>query len=555
MRIEDWYEAEVEKIKYQSRVKDIQTSEKVRIYHHELHQKNMKRHSILKLETDAGLVEGHRNCSNYLQNAMADLLENPAVLDSAAQDLLLAGVEKCFTEEDNKMLVAKPTKTEVEESVNSSNMHAAPGTDGITSFVYKECFHILGDALTEVAQAVFGGEQPTKSQRTSLMLCCSKPGKAQSLKPKDKRRLSLLNSDFKVITGLEVGRHRKILNHTLSPEQLAAGDDRRISFGICQARDAIHAAGKSKKGCGLADNDFEAAFDFLCLDWVKLVLEKKGMASDALERFMNIYREGITIPLINNTAGRSILNKRLSLRQGDRPSGIWFCYGIDPLLDYLLKRLKGILIHSLPVFGPVQVGQVGVLPPLELLYKVKGYLDDCKPAITSMSEFHLVDKACSLFERSSGCRMHRDPASNKCKMMALGRWKGTLTQEDIPLPYLKLSDHLDYLGCKLYANYTKTRQQNGEILKKKVKDQLGSWKAGKFLPLTSRPWSINTYCLSKCWYKTGCLDLRLGDSTAITSNVKGWLYQDMLEKPQEMMMYRQVHNVKLRAMSMLIQTF
>ena len=102
--------------------------------------------------------------------------------------------------------------------------------------------------MTDVAKAVFGGEQPTQSQITSLMVCTSKPGKAQSLKVKDKRRLSLLYADFKVITGLEVGRYSRVLSHTLSPQQLAVGDDRRISFGICPARDAIYAAGMRKDG-------------------------------------------------------------------------------------------------------------------------------------------------------------------------------------------------------------------------------------------------------------------------------------------------------------------
>ena len=167
-----------------------------------------------------------------------------------------------------------------------------------------------------------------------------------------------------------------------------------------------------------------------------------------------------------------------------------------------------------------------------------------------------------MFENYSGSRLHRDPASNKCKMLALGRWKGTLEQEDIPLPYLKLTDHLDYLGVRLFANYSATRRENGEILKKKVKDRVGSWKAGKFMALTSRPWSINSYCLPKLWYRTGCLDLRVGDSAAITSSVKSWLFQDMLLKPEEMMTYRKVeigglgvHNVKMRAMAMLIHTF
>ena len=154
---------------------------------------------------------------------IAKLLENQAELDSEAQDILLADVEKQFTEEDNIMLTAVPTKEEVKESVESSNLHAAPGTDGITTFLYKECFHILGDSLTDVCKAVHGGEQPTQSQRTSLMLCSTKPGKAKSLKVKDKRRLSLLNADFKVMTGLEVGRFRQVLDHTFLLSRLPWG--------------------------------------------------------------------------------------------------------------------------------------------------------------------------------------------------------------------------------------------------------------------------------------------------------------------------------------------
>ena len=42
-------------------------------------------------------------------------------------------------------------------------------------------------------------------------------------------------------------------------------------------------AGMWREGCGLADNDFEAAFDFLCLEWVILVLNKKGLADKVLQ--------------------------------------------------------------------------------------------------------------------------------------------------------------------------------------------------------------------------------------------------------------------------------
>ena len=57
---------------------------------------------------------------------------------------------------------------------------------------------------------------------------------------------------------------------------------------------------------------------------------------------------------------------------------------------------------------------------------------------------------------------------------------------------MTLSDHLDILGVTLMATWTKTRKANGDALQTKVKNTIQPWKAGKFLPLTSRTWSLNT---------------------------------------------------------------
>ena len=248
--------------------------------------------------------------------------------------------------------------------------------------------------------------------------------------------------------------------------------------------------------------------------WVFQVLSKKGLCDQVISRLKNLYRDNITIVVVNNVLGKSFTNHRWSLRQGDIPSMHWFAYGIDPLLDYLDKRLEGILIHSLPLHGPCPAGDPDTLPRLEQRYKVVGYADDMKTAVTSMQEFALVDRASSLFERSSGCKLHRDPASGKCKFLPLGTWRGTLSQEDIPFPYMVLSDHLDMVGVDLRATATQTRKANGDILQSRIKNTIGPWQAGKFMPLTERPWSLNSYALSKLWYKCNCIDLRAMDITA-----------------------------------------
>ena len=92
-----------------------------------------------------------------------------------------------------------------------------------------------------------------------------------------------------------------------------------------------------------------------------------------------------------------------------------------------------------------------------------------------------------------------------------------LTKEDLPVNYIALSEHLDMVGVKLTASYQKTRKLNCDELQDKVKNIIGAWKGGKFMPLTDISHSLNTFCLSKVWFRTRCVNLREGDVQKINS--------------------------------------
>ena len=155
--IEQWYNAESEKIQHQSRVHEFQSNEKTTIYHHELHKRSVKKASILKLQTDTGLLEGHSACADYLESSVEKLLLHPANLNPDAQKVLLDEVITVFTAEDNKKILTAPTSKEVRETVCDSNLNAAPGSDGIPSLLYKECWSVLGEPLTEVMSSIHMG--------------------------------------------------------------------------------------------------------------------------------------------------------------------------------------------------------------------------------------------------------------------------------------------------------------------------------------------------------------------------------------------------------------
>ena len=113
--------------------------------------------------------------------------------------------------------------------------------------------------------------------------------------------------------------------------------------------------------------------------------------------------------------------------------------------------------------------------------------------IINLSEFALVDHASFLYEQSSGYKLHRDPVSGKCKVLALGRWRNSHQQEDIGFPYMKLSDTLAMMGVDLTVSWTKTRQINCEELRKRILNTVNAWRSGKFNPLVCRSSSLNSY--------------------------------------------------------------
>ena len=385
--IRNWFDRESRKVQLQSRKDEFVTSEATRIYHHELHKQFIKKSSIVKLDTEEGLLEGHNKCAQYLEKKVRELLCYPADLDKSAQDTLLDLVTPVFSDRDNEMLESLPTSEEILRCLSSSNLNASAGSDGISSLVYKECWDVLGDSISEVIKTLFTGSAPTTSMRTALMNFCSKPKKVTSIKPGDKRRISILNCDFKLYEGLLAKCFRKLGSRVLSPLQFVAGGNRTIHHGIARARDAIEAALMLKIECGIGDQDYIAAFDFLVLKWVWRVLEHKGVTSITINRLQTLYANGITIPVINNIQSQAIKDVRGSLRQGGAGSMEWFAFGIDPLFHFLDQYLSGIPVSTLPVAGPAEEGEMFPLPPQEERFKAMAFCDDVKPTICSLEEF------------------------------------------------------------------------------------------------------------------------------------------------------------------------
>ena len=145
------------------------------------------------------------------------------------------------------------------------------------------------------------------------------------------------------------------------------------------------------------------------------VLLKKGLSPLSIERIRRYYEDSITVPIVNCIPGSKVKNKRLTLRQGDCPSSLWFGYAIDPLLTYLNRRLSGIPLISKPSFGPQRNNSKNKIPPIEAKFKLIGYCDDVKPAIAKKKSLKLLIGQLHFLKKQVDAKYIETPSQKNAK--------------------------------------------------------------------------------------------------------------------------------------------
>ena len=155
-----------------------------------------------------------------------------------------------------------------------------------------------------------------------------------------------------------------------------------------------------------------------------------------------------------------------------------------------------------------------------------------------MQDFHTVITACTLLERAGGVKLHRSLHRDNVKFLALGRWRGTLQQEDIPYPFIKLSDTLDFIGVSLQDTFMKTRKVNCDIIEKHVSDTVNPWRGGKFQSIVERGHSVNCYGYSKAWFRCASIPLRRESEAKLYTVAWGWMLHNCFQTPAASVLHR-----------------
>ena len=171
--------------------------------------------SIGKLTlADGSTVTDDQAISNAQSEFYKNLYSMPGNLDSSVEGLnnfmTHANTLPKLSTEERDSLEGPLTKQECESVLRSIANNKSPGTDGFPVEFYKFFWQDIGEYVVRALNSAYYAGQMSISQRRGIITCIPKPNKNRFLL-KNWRPITLLNTDYKIASGVIANRMKKVL--------------------------------------------------------------------------------------------------------------------------------------------------------------------------------------------------------------------------------------------------------------------------------------------------------------------------------------------------------
>jgi hypothetical protein len=154
-------------------------------------------------------------------------LYTPEEVDNTAQEDLLNLIDNKFNENSRNTLNADLTVEEINAALDTMSNNKSPGPDGLTAAFYKQFREILAPILLAAFKEAFASEEFSAELSAGQIILLYK--KEDLTLMKNYRLITLLNTDYKIITKALARRFSKVLTEVVGPFQHAFIPGRRAS--------------------------------------------------------------------------------------------------------------------------------------------------------------------------------------------------------------------------------------------------------------------------------------------------------------------------------------
>jgi hypothetical protein len=353
----------------------------------------------------------------------------------------------------------------------------SPGTDGFTPDFYKFFWPDIKNTVFESLSFAYEVEKLSIDQRRGIINLIPKKDK-DPRHLKNWRPISLLNTDYKIITKVLANRIKKILPTVINPDQVAYLKNRFIGQNI---RTIFDIMGYTKlmdhKGI-IAFLDFEKAFDTINWEVIYDALTLFNIGENFTRWVKTIYKDPQAC-VTNNGFSAPFFTTERGVRQG--------C----PLSAYLFIMVVELLAHKIrknEAIKGIKIGNTEI--------KLVQMADDTTTFIEDQNSLENILKVLTIFEHYAGLRLNK----TKTEAMWIGK---NINNQNEPLG-IKWVKEVHALGiCFSYDNDSVVLK-NFMDRAKEFKRVLDMW-SQRDLSLIGKITILKSLAFSKVIYQCGVL--------------------------------------------------
>ncbi|CAN6580631.1 unnamed protein product [Malus baccata var. baccata] len=256
-------------------------------------------------------------------------------------------MENRVSNDDNRLLTAPITNSEIMEATFQIPPTRAPGPDGFTGCFYKDHWATVGKDVTLVVKAFWhSGKLLRKLNHSNLVLIpkvkCPK-SMAQF------RSIALCNVIYKIIAKILTNRLKSVMPKIIGENQSAFVAGKQIQDNILVVHEILHSLLHQKKGNqeGMAIKlDMAKAYDRVEWNFLLSMMVKMGFATMFCDRIKECI-SSVSFSILINGSPTGHIHPERGLRQGDPLSPFLFLLCTEGFSSLIRRSMERGSLHGI----------------------------------------------------------------------------------------------------------------------------------------------------------------------------------------------------------------
>ena len=345
---EDIFANKTQGIRIRSKVKEWEEGEKSSKYFYSLEKRNAKEKGWDKIwDKNKQILVGTSNIQKRQLEFYQDLYTSQNLMTSNEDyDYFFNSTicDKKICDESKNFLDGDITSEEIHNSLKKTKNNKSPGPDGIIFEFYKLYWNIIGEDLCEALKLGLEDKELSYTQYLATIVLLYKKGPRQDIR--NWRPISLLNTDYKILSKVLAERLKPVLKEIIHPDQKGCVPDRLIGQNIRLIDDILYEMEIEDMDGLILQLDQEKAFDRVEWNWLFKCLENFNFGEKFISYLKTLYKNSKSSILTNGYQSRYFDITR-GIRQGDSLSALLFIIQFEPLMNKIRKEnsIEGIEIN------------------------------------------------------------------------------------------------------------------------------------------------------------------------------------------------------------------